>query len=194
MVQLTLGQIHERISEIDTTRFQAKQPKSLSSDEEYRSREIQSKPSCMFWQKPLHQITENCPQCYADRQETMWERRNNPNEQKQWRKWGLFRLSRIISHLTHRPMSFASSKAAPKPLRHSAGSSSDFPALPLPRISRTRRGALCPDIVEWDCTAPDPLQRYSQQPGGPSTKPARVPPKPLRVYLAPVALSRFDRL
>lgn len=69
MPQLTLGQIHERISEIDKTIFQAETAQVALTDEEYGSLKLQVET---FMQILAEGIASNSgktvAQCYADRQ------------------------------------------------------------------------------------------------------------------------------
>ena len=55
MPQLTLGQIHERISEIDSTIFQAQTAQITLTDEDYRSLEIEVETLMQILAQVSHQ-------------------------------------------------------------------------------------------------------------------------------------------
>jgi hypothetical protein len=69
MAQLTLGQIHERISEIDETIFQAETAQITLTDEEYGSLKIQVETLMQILAEGIASNSgKTFAQCYADRQ------------------------------------------------------------------------------------------------------------------------------
>ena len=69
MAQLTLGQIHERISEIDSTLFQAQTAQVTLSDEEYGSLKVEAETLMQVLAEHLAPRTgKTVAQCYSDRQ------------------------------------------------------------------------------------------------------------------------------